>query len=671
MKRILLTFVAPAALSFACAATALAQAVIIPPPPRPGVEELYRLDALPAFKRSIAVGSVSSYDRTGGNDDGFRGTYSFVRKEPGGLVIADLKGPGVIYRIWTPTPTDDTVEFYFDGETTPRISLPFRDLFSGRRFPFLPPVAAFGAGGFYSYVPLPYKESCKVVVKAEGIQFYQINYATYAADAGVESYKAEAPEEFRQSLEKARKFFASAGADLSAYGAADSFSSSKVQTRRFSGPLAPGKTVTLFESNRPGRVVGLRLGPAQAFAGKGRDVLLRILWDGESAPAVECPVGDFFGYSFGQPAVKSLLVGTSEDKNYVYVPMPFDKSARIELVSQKAEGAPVGVEAEVMYTEVGRSKDEGKFYALWHRENPTTAGRPFTFLDVKGRGHVVGFVLQAQGAEPGAIPEFFEGDDRTDIDGALAVHGTGSEDFFNGGWYDAPGRWEDRLSLPLSGCLEFKRYVGRTGGYRFLLADAYAYRRGIVSTIEHGPHDNNVAADYTAVTYFYSEHNPTLPSTPAPAERKVNDPERIVFTPGWTTPVQAFSWSNAVLAKRDDLVGGEQLRHLSMKAEGREVFGDHYITFLCELPAAGKYRVSIQAIEGPAQAVVQIFRNEVAIGDAADLYAPERRKGAVRPLGELDMKEGDNKLMFKLTGKNPQSTSLGFDLYKIIFERVD
>jgi hypothetical protein len=663
MKRTLLAFVAPAAVVCACALSVLAQS-----PPRPGVEELYRLDALPAFKRSVAVGSVSSYDRTGGNDDGFRGTYSYVRKEAGGLVIADLKGPGVIYRIWTPSPTNDTVEFYFDGETTPRISLPFIDLFSGRRFPFLPPVAAFGAGGFYSYVPLPYRESCKVVVRADNFQFYQINYATYAADAGVESYAAQPSDEFKQSLEKARKFFASSGSDLSAYGAAEP---SKIQTRRFSGPLAPGKTVTLFESARPGRVVGLRIGPAQAFAGKGRDVLLRIYWDGEGSPAVECPVGDFFGYSFGQPAVKSLLLGTSEDKNYAYMPMPFDASARIELVSQRTEGAPVGVEAEVEFTDVGRSKDEGRFYAHWHRENPTTTGRPFTFLDARGRGHVVGFVLQAQGAEPGAIPEFFEGDDRTDVDGAPAVHGTGSEDFFNGGWYDAPGRWEDRLSLPLSGCLEFKRYLGRTGGYRFLLTDAYAYRRSVVSTIEHGPHDNNIPADYTAVTYFYSETNPTLPAPPPVNERRVHDPERIVFTPGWTTPVQAFSWSNAVLAKRDDLVGGEQLRHLSMRAEGREVFGDHYITFLCELPAAGRYRISIQAIEGPAQAVVQVFRNEVAIGDAADLYAPERRKGRVVPLGVLDMKEGDNKLMFKLTGKNPQSAGLGFDLYKIIFERVD
>ncbi|HEY7818647.1 MAG TPA: hypothetical protein VIG29_10540, partial [Vicinamibacteria bacterium] len=72
----------------------------------PGASELHRLDLLPRFRDSIEVGSVSSYDRTGGNDDGFSGKYSFVRKDERGLVLAELTGPGVVYRIWTPTPTD-------------------------------------------------------------------------------------------------------------------------------------------------------------------------------------------------------------------------------------------------------------------------------------------------------------------------------------------------------------------------------------------------------------------------------------------------------------------------------------------------------------------------------------------------------------------------------------
>jgi len=63
--------------------------------------ELHRLDLLPRFRDSIYVGSVSSYDRTGGNDDGFSGKYSFVRKDDRGLVLANLKGPGVVTRIAT------------------------------------------------------------------------------------------------------------------------------------------------------------------------------------------------------------------------------------------------------------------------------------------------------------------------------------------------------------------------------------------------------------------------------------------------------------------------------------------------------------------------------------------------------------------------------------------
>ena len=79
---------------------------------------------LPLY-RTGNIEQLSSYDRTGGNDDGFSGKYSSIRKEPEGLVIADLKGPGVVNRIWTPTPDADTIKFYFDGETTPRISIPF------------------------------------------------------------------------------------------------------------------------------------------------------------------------------------------------------------------------------------------------------------------------------------------------------------------------------------------------------------------------------------------------------------------------------------------------------------------------------------------------------------------------------------------------------------------
>ena len=73
-----------------------------------------------------------------------------------------------------------------------------------------------------------------------------------------------------------------------------------------------------------------------------------------------------------------------------------------------------------------------------------------------------------------------------------------------------------------------------------MLTDAYAFRQSIVSTIEHGPEGNKFPADYTAVTFLYSDTNPASRNPlPKVEERKVSDPDRVVFTPGWTTPIKS------------------------------------------------------------------------------------------------------------------------------------
>ncbi len=262
---------------------AVSTAPVIADECKPGIEQFYRLDRLGIFKESVKVASVSSYDRTGGNDDGFSGKYSFVHKEKDGLVLADLKGPGVIYRIWTPTPTDDVMEFYFDGEDEPRITVKFREIFMGNHPAFERPLVGYGAGGFYSYVPLAYKKSCKVFVRAEKIQFYQINYATYPQDTQINSYSAQADAEYQRHLDKAKTLFGSSGQDISSYVVPPGGQIERIESRV---TLKPGKAVTIFEQNRPGRIVGLRIRPAEAFAGKKRDIVMRAYWDGDDEPAI-------------------------------------------------------------------------------------------------------------------------------------------------------------------------------------------------------------------------------------------------------------------------------------------------------------------------------------------------------------------------------------------------
>ena len=632
-----------------------------------GVEELTRLDLLPRLKRSVKVGLVSSYDRSGGNDDGFSGKYSFVRKEPGGLVLADLEGPGAITRIHTPTPTDDIIDFFFDGESSPRLSLKVIELFDGTRPPFVAPVAIWGVGGYTSYVPLTYRKSCKVVVRAESFQFYDINYAVYPADVDVPTFEDPPSADFLAKVERAAELMMRTGTDMSAAAAP---TGAALSTQAVRVTLRPGETATLFESRRPGRIVGLRLGPAAALAGAARDILIRMSWDGAPEPAVDCPVGDFFGASFGDPAVRSLMLGTAADgRSYIYFPMPFERSARIELVSERPAGPPVEIEAEVVTAPPGKAADEGRFYARWRRENPCAPGRPYTYLRTTGRGHVVGVILQAQGLESGHTG-FFEGDDRAVIDGELAVPGTGSEDSFNGGWYDVPGRWETRTSLPLSGCLDYKKPQARTGGYRLLLTDAYAYARSIDYTIEHGPEGNAVPTDYASVVFFYAQEPPP-PGEPMPpaADRAASGLGRIVFVPGWNVPIHTTSLQNAAWTKMSSPVGKGRVRHFSVKTSGEDVFGPHHVSFICDLPEAGRYRISVKAVLGPDQGIVRVFERDRPAGEAVNLFAAERALSEPLALGVFAMERGENVIYLHLVGADPGAKGMGMDLCELIFEK--
>ncbi len=258
------------------------------------------------------------------------------------------------------------------------------------------------------------------------------------------------------------------------------------------------------------------------------------------------------------------------------------------------------------------------------------------------------------------------------LDGNLAIHGTGSEDFFNGGWYDVPGRWERRQSLPVSGCLDYKKHLGRTGAYRLFLTDALAYRESIDLSIEHAPTGNDLLTDYTSVTFLYSAERPDALAPLPPIEaRRVVDFERVVFSPGWSVPIRAFSLSSATLAKTVEEIGGERVRMLSLKATGDDIFGPHYVAFELEAPEAGRYRVLVEAMTGPSQGKVRLFRNEEPLGEPVDLYAAERAKSAPLLLGTVELEAGGNILFFRSAGKNPASRGIDIDFVGITLERAN
>lgn len=454
---------------------------------RSELKELADVSRLPLYRSGTIEAGESTYDRKGGNNDGFGGTYSFVAKNPdGSLVMLDIDGPGVLNRIATPTPTKDTLDFYIDHNSKPALSICYLDLFSGKVTPFTAPLCGSAVGGYYCYFPILFNQHLKIVCRGKHLQFHQLGYRLFPKGTKVASFAGTLSAKDKAALDEVRTAWQHTGFNG--------------QIQQVTQILTPGQAQTIFNQSKGGRITGITLDTAGT-----EHLRLRVYWDGEAAPAIDCPLRTFFGYAFGRPAMEGLLSGTN-DRHYAWFPMPFDRSARIELLNEGP--APTTVTGQVSYTRQKRdAKTEGRFYADYHSEHLEKTDPYHVLLDVQGRGHEVGVILQGKANFNGQAA-FWEGDDTTATDGQFRIHGTGTEDFFNGGWYDIAGKWSQVESRPLSGCMGYGKTPAHSGGYRFLLSDKIPFENSIYQAIEHGRSaKDGIPADYTSVVFYYCDRN--------------------------------------------------------------------------------------------------------------------------------------------------------------------
>ena len=613
------------------------------------LELLGRIDKLPEYRTNQIVEQISSYDRTGGNDDGFGGTYSYIRKENNGLVIADFKGPGIVNRIWTPTPTNDTLLFYFDGENTARLKISFMDLFSGKVYPFVKPVCGNEAGGYYCYMPIPYKESLKIVFEGEKILFHQIQSRSLPG-INIESWTGEFSPSDKQLLTNICQTWADISPKVTNYTQG---LSSNIKTKEETFTLQPGEEHSFFKLNNGGRIVGIEIDGGVSFEGIHKDVVLSANWDNENVEAIYAPLADFFGYAYGKSAMRSMLMGRQSTKNYCFLPMPFDKSAVLKLIYKKREKLqqnPVSVNVKVYYNENKREvANEGKFYSVWRREQPEK-GKFYEFLDIKGKGHYVGTIHIAQGLRPG-MTLFFEGDDSTFIDGEMRMHGTGSEDYYNGGWYALLDRWDRGVSMPIHGSLDYSLPMNRTGAYRFFLADKMTFENEIFHGIEHGPEGNEFPVDYTSVALFYS--NTPLKSRMEPTEelRRVYLPREHVYFP----QLMDITAGGGIQIVND--------RGIRMNTQN----GGMARIMLNDVPE-GKYKLSISYFEKPEGADFQVWQRQKQLSDWQTSKNPAEKHRDKISVAEIELTKQTNSITFHVR-RNENGTQ--FELDRIYLERID
>ncbi|MDR1866598.1 MAG: DUF2961 domain-containing protein [Bacteroidales bacterium] len=589
---------------------------------------LYRLDFLPQYRQGV-VEQVSSYDTTGMNDDGLSGKYSYIRKEGRKLVLADLKGPGVIQRIWTPTPSNDTIQFYFDGEATPRISIPFIDLFSGKVFPFVHPVCGSEVGGYYCYTPIRYGKSCKIMYTGERIYYHQIQWRPYPENASVESFTMDWSAAEKEQLHAACRFWNGETTPLEQWKQAGW--DVKEEVRQFS--VSPGEDIPFFTSRKGGRIVGIRMECGNALEGQNMDLVLSAQWDNDPLPAIYAPAADFFGYAFGKPSMRSLLAGSSNGVNYCYIPMPFGKKAELKIVYEKRRdaGQPrIELTTRVYYLEQPQDAEtEGRLYAVRRRERPED-GKPYLFAELNDRGHYIGTIHLAQGLQPGETL-FFEGDEVVTVDGKMRIHGTGSEDAYNGGWYSVPDRWDRGVSLPIHGSLDYSLPMCRTGAYRFFLTDKLSFSENLLFTIEHGPENNLFPVDYTSVAFYYGS-KPVAEAKPDETLRTVYYPEEHVFSP------QLME----LLIDRNTTV--ENRRRLIVWS----VLGSGMVRILLNDIPEGKYTLFLTYFQTPDGGAFSVWNRHKMIADWKEVHADRETLMERQELGTVNITRQTNSISIRV-----------------------
>ncbi len=480
----------------------------------------------------------SSYDRSGGNQDGF----DKARLRGNVYTIAELRGPGVVRRIYTARP-GGRIRIFIDGGAVPVVDMLSEEFFAGRTEPFLRP--AVGPMGFanYSFFPIPYARSLRIEalpVGGEGIAnyglYYQVTYHTFPAGTRVKSLRLPLAREERRAWDSVLAAWRNTGVDPKPVHRGRKTIDKEMI-------VAPGSSGDVADITGAGAIDRLFLKVDSTDPNVLRTTLLRIRWDEQPSYSVDCPIGDFFGNGFNRVPYRSLAMGLTDGGYYSYFSMPFGSRAAVTLVNESGT-EPVRVRARLVYRKTGGlPADTGYFHAKWRREDVKAASlgghnltgdENYRVLEARGTGRFIGVNLNVFNR---SLFWWGEGDPMIFIDNDVwppAIHGTGTEEFFNDayGFHNniesagADPSWKEQNVTPVSGVLA--PGLGAPAGcwgpnavFSFQIADSIPFRERIRVTFEHGT-ENNRANDYSSTAYWYARPGATDFFTMRPVAGRIN-----------------------------------------------------------------------------------------------------------------------------------------------------
>ncbi len=393
--------------------------------------------------RGGSCGQFSSYDRASRYDaendkyiewDSNADGEGYLRREGERFVLAEMSGPGCIWRIWSAMPEQGRVSIYIDGSAEAAVEMAFEDYFSGAVSPFDRDMLVYTAAmGQNCYVPIPYQKSCKIVADEGWGRYYHFTYSSFGQGMEVQSFSLPLSVEQEAALDEVNEVLRS--------GTEGEVNLAGEYVLEWDGILGSGEVSKIFDIGGAGAIRGIS---AELEPGKRADwkdllseLVLKVKWDGGEDCAVYCPLGAFFGTMPGLNSYRSYPMGITDDGLfYSRWYMPFGDGAVMEVVNQG--GSDVGGVFMVYYDKLCQeAAGQGRFHAKWHGnmflpENKERA-IDWTILKTRGRGRYVGTALHVWNPKG---DWWGEGDEKFFVDGESfpSTFGTGSEDYFGYAW---------------------------------------------------------------------------------------------------------------------------------------------------------------------------------------------------------------------------------------------
>ncbi len=288
--------------------------------------------------------------------------------------------------------------------------------------------------------------------------------------------------------------------------------------------IKAGEEFVMADIEGPGAIQQIWVTPT----GHWRFAILRVYWDDQEQPSVECPIGDFFACGWGKYAqVSSLAVCVNPGSALnCYWEMPFRRRCRMTVTNISEE--TFGLYYQINYTLTEVPEEAAYFHAQFRRSNPLPYKQDHTILDgVQGWGQYVGTYM-AWGVNStgwwgeGEIKFFMDGDREHPT-----ICGTGTEDYFCGSYNFDVGKENGgyrEFTTPYAGLAQVLRPDGlyssqtRFGLYRWHIMDPVRLEEDLRVTIQalgwrSGGRYLPLQDDIASVAFWYQ----TLPTAPFPA----------------------------------------------------------------------------------------------------------------------------------------------------------